>query len=632
MRVWLQKQKKKEGAKVAAQAETTPVEATPVAPEVQPANDTANKPVTSIEETSHAGGADIEQTAAENATVANQHAVSGAQQLNEVGLFLSASVLSTCMCVIWKQARLLGRASESLGEINMILAARAIDHELRYVISHAVADLYQESTSPLTGETERRGSVASQSLSKDTAPPTHDTPADEQTSLNGSAGGMMGNNPMISNGMSGQMGYGVPNQAGFNNGMGWNGMSGMPNMMGNGGWNNMNPMGKSLCLVCLCTRTHNFPDYNNMNNMNGMSNGMYGNFGGNMGMGMNDMSAMTYGGGYGGYNGMGGGYGNYNGFNQMGGYNQSGAYPEMMNQFPKNNFQNQNQSRFNASQGGAFPQRNMRNGNHGSFGPGYQNANSRPGSRSGPSQNVRRFHDAPPKPSRSVVSKSPTPSAATDKCVSQQRDGQSPNGTANTASEAKADEQAKAPAESTEEGKANNESIAGSIDVQGAQEAASSGDNDNDITVATNAGGEGDNETTHTSGLNAIQTFETGDADMQDFVQPMMGNDMSYPQGMMDDSFDPNMNMGYNNNYGPHGGFNNGAYGAAKVLVDQPAEPIGVGVVGAPTGPRAMREGRPNTGFSSRVNSARFNPPPAPKSVTPARDAAPSSPQRRVRS
>jgi hypothetical protein len=360
-----------------------------------------------------------------------------------------------------------------------------------------------------------------------------------------------------------------------------------------------------------------------MNNMNGM----YGTFGGNMGMGMNDMSAMTYGGGYGGYNGMGGGYGNYNGFNQMGGYNQSGAYPEMMNQFPKTNFQNQNQNRFNASQGGAYPQRNMRNGNHGSFGPGSQNANSRPGSRSGPSQNVRRFHNAPLRPSSSVVGKSSTLSSATDECVSQQRDGQSPNGTANTASEAKADEQAKAPAESTEEGKANNESIA-----QVAHEAAASGDADKDVTDATNAGREGGNETTHTSGLNAIQTFETGDADMQDFDQPMMGNDMSYPQGMMNESFDPNMNLGYNNNYGSRGGFNNGAYGAAKVLVDQPTEPIGVGVVGAPTGPRAMREGRPNTGFSSRVNSARFNPPPAPKSVTPARDAAPSSPRRRVRS
>jgi hypothetical protein len=47
---------------------------------------------------------------------------------------------------------------------------------------------------------------------------------------------MMGNNPMIMSGMSGQMGYG------FNNGMGF-GMNGMSNMMGNGNWNGMNSMG-----------------------------------------------------------------------------------------------------------------------------------------------------------------------------------------------------------------------------------------------------------------------------------------------------------------------------------------------------------------------------------------------------
>jgi len=57
----------------------------------------------------------------------------------------------------------------------------------------------------------------------------------------------MGNNPMMS-GMQGQIGFGFPNQGGFNNGMPWNGMgqmNGMPNMMANGNWNNMNPMGMS---------------------------------------------------------------------------------------------------------------------------------------------------------------------------------------------------------------------------------------------------------------------------------------------------------------------------------------------------------------------------------------------------
>ena len=138
---------------------------------------------------------------------------------------------------------------------------------------------------------------------------------------------------------------------------------------------------------------------------------------------------------------------------------------------------------------------------------------------------------------------------------------------------------------------------------------------------------------------------------MQDYDQSMMGNGMGMPYaaGMMNQfpaqhmnaPFDPsmnmnmNMNMGYNGNFGPRGGFNSGAYGAATVLTGQPTEPIGVGVKGAPTGPRAMREGRPNTGFSSRVNSGRYAqapPPPPPKSVASTQEVAPISPQRRVRS
>jgi hypothetical protein len=56
---------------------------------------------------------------------------------------------------------------------------------------------------------------------------------------------MMGN-PMMMNGMPGQMGYGFPNQAGFNNGMGF-GMNN--NMMANGSWNGMYPT-MSRCFKC----------------------------------------------------------------------------------------------------------------------------------------------------------------------------------------------------------------------------------------------------------------------------------------------------------------------------------------------------------------------------------------------
>jgi hypothetical protein len=384
-------------------------------------------------------------------------------------------------------------------------------------------------------------------------------------------------------------------------------------------------------------------------------NGMYGNFGGNMGMGMNDMSAMNmmqYGGGFGnGWNGMGGGYGNFSGPNQMGGYNQSGAYPEMMNQFPKNNFPNQNQNRFHANQGGALPQRNNRNGSQGGFGPGLQGANTRPASHGGPSQNVRSIQKySRPNPYNRVGISWKTP---TDTKPSTQRDGQSPDGNASTAPEAKTEgEQEKASTESTEEGKESGDATAVSAEAQN-QEASLGPDASQAAATNTNDAVGGTQEPVQDDGLKPIQTVDTGSADMQDYDQSMMGNGMHtgmpYAQGMMNQfpaqhmnaSFDPsmnmnmNMNMGYNGNFGPRGGFNNGAYGAATVLTGQSTEPIGVGVKGAPTGPRAMREGRPNTGFSSRVNSARYAPPPAPsrpKSVASTQGAAPGSPQRRIRS
>ncbi|CAG5178485.1 uncharacterized protein ALTATR162_LOCUS8724 [Alternaria atra] len=558
MRVWLQKQKKKEEAKAAAQAATPPVEVTPAASEVQPVGDGAEKPVDSVEDTPKAEDNAAEQAAgsAENAEEAGQRAGSASAQPNE-------------------------------------------------------------DNPSLENKTERRGSTASQNATKSTEPAAADGVSDEQKNTNG-ADGMMGNNPAL-NGMQGQMGFGFPNQGGFNNGMAWNGM---PNMMANGGWNGMNPM-----------------DFNSMN-------GMYGNFGGNMSMGMNDMSAMNmmqYGGGYGnGWNGMGGGYGNFSGPNQMGGYNQSGAYPEMMNQFPKNNFPNQNQNRFHANQGGAHPQRNNRNGSQGGFGPGFQTAPGRAGSHGGPLQNVRSTHQQnSPNPYKGIGI---TWKSKTDAIRPTQRDGQSPDGLANAAPEVKTEgEQPKASAEPTEEGKETVDGGLVSVEQQTSANSVGAGAVSEAAGDDTNQAGDGVQDEAQDDGLKPIQTVDSGDPDMQEYDQSMMGHGMPYTQGMMNQfpdqhmnaPFNPsmNMNMGYNGNYGSRGGFNNGAYGAATVLTGQPTEPIGVGVVGAPTGPRAMREGRPNTGFSSRMNSGRYGPPPPPpKSVSSTQDAAPGSPQRRVRS
>ncbi|KAJ4986139.1 pre-mRNA-splicing factor 38B [Stagonosporopsis vannaccii] len=542
MRVWLQKQKKKEDAKAAAQAATPAPEITPAATEVPSEVEGADKPIDSVEDVPATGDVLAEPVAA---------------------------------------------------------AADAGEGQPRTVSASAPPN--EGSTAPGNDGANRRGSLVSQTATQSVEPSAANASSNEQDKTDGTAN-MMSNNSMV-NGMQGQMGFG------FQNGMGFNGM---PNMMGNAGWNNMNPM-----------------DYN--------MNGMYNNFGGNMGM-MNDMSAMNmmnFGGGYGnGWNGMGGGYGNFNGFNQMGGYNQSGAYPEMMNQFPKNNFQNQNQNRFPADQGGALPQQNNRNGSQGGSisGPGgQQNTNSRPGSRSGPARNVRRFHKPSPG-QRSLALNLLTP--ATDDIQTQQRDGESPDASPDAAADSKPEGEQDAAIKPTEEG---NDAHGSAQSTAPAADTTINGSEDAKGSTAT-----GDQSVpTQSNGLNQIQTVNTEDGGMQGYDQSMMGSgmqpNMGFANGMpnqfpnqmqMNAPFDPSMNMGYhqNNKFGPRGGFN-AAYGAATVLT---GEPQGRGVEGAPTGPRAMREGRPNTGFSSRMNNVRYQPPP--KSVTPAQSTGARSPQRKARS
>lgn len=96
MRVWLQKQKKKEDAKAAAQTATPPVETTSTAPEVQPAGDMAETPVESIEEASKAAGVAVEQEpdAVETGGDAVQREGSASAQPNQVGSDCSSSNLA----------------------------------------------------------------------------------------------------------------------------------------------------------------------------------------------------------------------------------------------------------------------------------------------------------------------------------------------------------------------------------------------------------------------------------------------------------------------------------------------------------------------------------------------------------
>ncbi|KAK8194618.1 hypothetical protein IWZ00DRAFT_542453 [Phyllosticta capitalensis] len=80
---------------------------------------------------------------------------------------------------------------------------------------------------------------------------------------------------------------------------------------------------------------------------------------------------------------------------------------------------------------------------------------------------------------------------------------------------------------------------------------------------------------------------------------------------------------GYTGRGGP--GFGNSGAFSGEVTVLAGGEPKGVGVEGAPTGPRAMREGLPNTGASGRLRSG-FGPGgPGRPGWTPSESVAPTS-------
>ena len=63
MRIWLQKQKKKDETKAASEAATPAVEPTPVPSEAQSATDAADKPVESVEVAHHGGDNSVDQNA-----------------------------------------------------------------------------------------------------------------------------------------------------------------------------------------------------------------------------------------------------------------------------------------------------------------------------------------------------------------------------------------------------------------------------------------------------------------------------------------------------------------------------------------------------------------------------------------
>ena len=125
MRVWLQKQKKKEDAKAAAQATPAPPES-PVVTEAQAqlAAHVADKPVDSVEELPQAEGSIAEETVVEGAGDADKLADATA---NEVGLCLSFPFSHLRACLLRSFLPDMGMNVDHLARIKMILAARASD-------------------------------------------------------------------------------------------------------------------------------------------------------------------------------------------------------------------------------------------------------------------------------------------------------------------------------------------------------------------------------------------------------------------------------------------------------------------------------------------------------------------------
>lgn len=142
MRVWLQKQKKKEEAKAASQAPPTPVETTPAALEVQPVGDAADKPVESIEETPNAGGSGGEHIAEENSGDAHDRNGSAAVQTNEVGL-ISTPVSLSRVHEHGTHTQEWGASFVCLARMNLIVAACASDHDMHYLVLSPTLILYR---------------------------------------------------------------------------------------------------------------------------------------------------------------------------------------------------------------------------------------------------------------------------------------------------------------------------------------------------------------------------------------------------------------------------------------------------------------------------------------------------------
>ncbi len=394
-------------------------------------------------------------------------------------------------------------------------------------------------------------------------------------------------------------------------------------------------------------------DMSGMSGMNGMS-GMAA------GMNAGNMGGMDYSGGFGGWTGhqaagMNGDFGAHAGYYPGGGYNQQslqGSYPHQMHhpqqQFQSNNFQNQRQARQGGS-GAAASHRHSAHGSHGVFGggrgpaDGYGRGHGRVAGRRQAAENQNHaaqaeeedafFHQLPAglqerRPSQQKSGNEPVPAVPADaeSGLKQTEDVPANNADAGVSQ-----------SDSTPITKPNHEA-SGNVDFadKALDESRDTNADTERLTYADDqSSGAQQSQFNHatTSHMQPIASVEMSDYGMthgnaiptamspseSPYVPAGPASSYSLSQNGAGTEFHPRGRGGPYSRGGRGGfaefrggfrgrgvqGFGSGGNASpvqqgGDYTVVTPAEPKGQGVQGAPTGPKAMREGHPSTGFRGR--------------------------------
>lgn len=423
-----------------------------------------------------------------------------------------------------------------------------------------------------------------------------------------------------------------PSQTGFS-GMDWsannafnpmmqmqmqNGMAGVPN-----NWNNFNMMGTYKVLKYSRCCTNNCAGMPNMMDPMSMAQGMFGGFGG-PGMGMNGMNmGMGFGGGFGQWNGnqmSGNDFGAYAGYNPGGGYNQQS---HQQGNFAQNfHGQNNYQNRFRGR--GGYNQRGYGRGNYAN---GHQNYNQQlAGMNAVQGFNAGQVPTGPKSSSgEGAFQQQPSDGARETRPSQQPLHEESSQQDTNVSGDTNA-------GQAVDGGDTNGHAEDTDMNQEGTSiAAADTNDGEPLVQDGPNASGTDGMQVEESDASNGVQ--QQPEQNGESLVQQTMNNQnmILTPNGPVVAPIGPPNGPGIMNDFVPtgpsghRGGFGRGrgfrgafagrgrggyvpspAYNPDQMIssdvtvLTAPQEPMGQGVQGAPTGPKAMREGRPNTGFASR--------------------------------